>query len=186
MFTNFPPQAGGKQSLTKSGPFRGIPPLLHSQLHPSSTVHPRVSPNVSPRASTRAAGNRHQSFDDGAGKSLVSAGRSPRDNGRMCARGRRTSVMRPRGLHCAAWPGESGGVRSGGAAGPGGQVEGATRVSALAWWIIPIAITALAIAFVSVRGRVSEPRVDPMAERRRMREAMERPIPGDSRDSSTR
>ena len=47
-------------------------------------------------------------------------------------------------------------------------------VSALVWWAIPLAITALAIAFVALRSRVAEPEPDPMAERLRLREAMER------------
>lgn len=94
--------------------------------------------------------------------------------------------MRPGGFPASRGRWKGAGVRSGGAAGSGGRSEGAIRVSALVWWIIPIAITAIAIAVVTVRGRVSEPRVDPMAERLRMREAMERPIPGDTRDSSTR
>ena len=47
-------------------------------------------------------------------------------------------------------------------------------VSALVWWAIPLVITALAIAFVALRSRVAEPEPDPMAERLRLREAMER------------
>lgn len=47
-------------------------------------------------------------------------------------------------------------------------------VSALVWWAIPLAITALAIAFVALRSRIAEPEPDPMAERLRLREAMER------------
>jgi len=47
-------------------------------------------------------------------------------------------------------------------------------VSALVWWAIPLLITALAIAIVALRSRISEPRSDPMAERVRLREAMER------------
>ena len=47
-------------------------------------------------------------------------------------------------------------------------------VSALVWWAIPLAITALAVAFVALRSRVAEPEPDPMAERLRLREAMER------------
>lgn len=59
-------------------------------------------------------------------------------------------------------------------------------MSALVWWAIPIAITAIAIIFVAVRGRLVEPRVDPMSDRMRLREAMERPIPGESRNTRTR
>ena len=47
-------------------------------------------------------------------------------------------------------------------------------MSALVWWAIPLVITALAIAFVALRSRVAEPEPDPMAERLRLREAMER------------
>ena len=47
-------------------------------------------------------------------------------------------------------------------------------VSALVWWAIPLAVTALAIAFVALRSRIAEPEPDPMAERLRLREAMER------------
>lgn len=59
-------------------------------------------------------------------------------------------------------------------------------MSALIWWAIPIAVTAVAVLFVAVRGKVAEPRVDPMADRMRLREAMERPIPGETRDTPTR
>jgi hypothetical protein len=51
------------------------------------------------------------------------------------------------------------------------------RVSALVWWLIPIAITATAIVVVSLRTRMGDPRTDPMTERMRLREAMERPGP---------
>ena len=64
--------------------------------------------------------------------------------------------------------------------------EGIARVSALIWWVIPIAVTALVIVVVALRGKVAEPRVDPMADRLRMREAMERPIPRQPRDSTPR
>jgi len=47
-------------------------------------------------------------------------------------------------------------------------------VSALVWWAIPILITALAIGVVALRSRMVEPKSDPMAERVRLREAMER------------
>ena len=47
-------------------------------------------------------------------------------------------------------------------------------MSALVWWAIPILITAFAIGVVALRSRVGEPKSDPMAERIRLREAMER------------
>ena len=47
-------------------------------------------------------------------------------------------------------------------------------MSALVWWAIPILITALAIGVVALRSRIGEPKSDPMAERIRLREAMER------------
>lgn len=50
-------------------------------------------------------------------------------------------------------------------------------MSALVWWAIPIVITAIAIAVVSLRSRIGDPRTDPMADRVRLREAMERPNP---------
>jgi hypothetical protein len=57
-------------------------------------------------------------------------------------------------------------------------------VSALVWWAIPIAVTALVIVVVALRSKVADPRVDPMADRMRLREAMERPIPQQPRDSA--
>lgn len=54
-------------------------------------------------------------------------------------------------------------------------------MSALVWWAIPIVITAVAITVVSLRSRIGDPRTDPMADRVRLREAMERPIPRDPR-----
>lgn len=59
-------------------------------------------------------------------------------------------------------------------------------VSALVWWLIPIAVTALVVVVVALRGKVADPRVDPMADRVRMREAMERPFPRQPRDSTPR
>jgi hypothetical protein len=59
-------------------------------------------------------------------------------------------------------------------------------VSALAWWLIPIGATVLAVAFVMVRSRPEKP-VDPadgMARLERMREAMERPLPPDDPEPS--
>lgn len=63
--------------------------------------------------------------------------------------------------------------------------EGMT-VSALVWWVIPIAITAIAIAVVGLRSRIGDPRSDPMTDRARLREAMERPIPGNSSPRNSR
>jgi hypothetical protein len=56
-------------------------------------------------------------------------------------------------------------------------------VSALVWWAIPIVITAIAIAVVGLRSRIGDPRTDPMTDRARLREAMERPIPNSPRGS---
>lgn len=50
-------------------------------------------------------------------------------------------------------------------------------MSALVWWAIPIVITAVAVAVFGLRSRMGDPKSDPMADRARMREAMERPIP---------
>lgn len=50
-------------------------------------------------------------------------------------------------------------------------------MSALVWWAIPIVITAVAVAIVGLRSRIGDPKSDPMADRARLREAMERPIP---------
>jgi hypothetical protein len=54
-------------------------------------------------------------------------------------------------------------------------------VSALAWWLIPIVATVLAVLFVMMRSRPSKPATanDSMANLRRMQEAMERPLPPD-------
>ena len=57
-------------------------------------------------------------------------------------------------------------------------------MSALVWWAIPIAVTALVIVVVALRSKVADPRVDPMADRMRLREAMERPSPQQPRDSA--
>ena len=53
-------------------------------------------------------------------------------------------------------------------------------MSALAWWLIPIGATVLAVAFVMLRGRPAKPATaeDSMRELRRMQQAMERPLPG--------
>jgi hypothetical protein len=52
-------------------------------------------------------------------------------------------------------------------------------VSALAWWLIPIGATVLAVLFVMLRSRPSKPTSaeDAMTSLRRMQEAMERPLP---------
>ena len=52
-------------------------------------------------------------------------------------------------------------------------------MSALAWWLIPLVATVLAVAFVALRSRPSKPTTaeDSMARLRRMQEAMERPMP---------
>jgi len=52
-------------------------------------------------------------------------------------------------------------------------------VSALAWWLIPLGATVLAVAFVALRSRPSKPTTaeDSMERLRRMQEAMERPMP---------
>jgi hypothetical protein len=52
-------------------------------------------------------------------------------------------------------------------------------VSALAWWLIPLVATVLAVAFVALRSRPAKPTTaeDSMARLRRMQEAMERPMP---------
>jgi hypothetical protein len=52
-------------------------------------------------------------------------------------------------------------------------------VSALAWWLIPLAATVLAVLFVMMRSRPEKPTTteDSMLRLRRMQEAMERPMP---------
>ena len=52
-------------------------------------------------------------------------------------------------------------------------------VSALAWWLIPLGATVLAVAFVALRSRPSKPTTaeDSMERLRRMQQAMERPMP---------
>jgi hypothetical protein len=54
-------------------------------------------------------------------------------------------------------------------------------MSNLAWWLIPIGATVLAIAFVMLRSRPRKPATptDSMKSLRRMRQAIERPLPGD-------
>jgi hypothetical protein len=52
-------------------------------------------------------------------------------------------------------------------------------VSALAWWLIPIGATVLAVLFVMLRSRPAKPTTaeDSMERLRLMQEAMERPLP---------
>ena len=52
-------------------------------------------------------------------------------------------------------------------------------MSALAWWLIPIIATVLAVLFVMLRSRPAKPTTaeDSMERLRRMQEAMERPMP---------
>jgi cytochrome c-type biogenesis protein CcmH/NrfF len=53
-------------------------------------------------------------------------------------------------------------------------------VSALAWWLIPVGATVLAVLAVTLRSRPSRPTTteDSMARLQRMQQAMERPMPG--------
>ena len=53
-------------------------------------------------------------------------------------------------------------------------------MSALAWWLIPLVATVLAVAFVVLRSRPAKPSTadDGMDRMRRMQQAMERPLPG--------
>lgn len=52
-------------------------------------------------------------------------------------------------------------------------------MSALAWWLIPLVATVLAVAFVMLRSRPQKPTTaeDSMQRLRRMQEAMDRPMP---------
>ncbi len=52
-------------------------------------------------------------------------------------------------------------------------------MAALAWWLIPIGATVLAIAFVALRSRPARPQdpKDSIAALRAMQVAMERPMP---------
>ena len=52
-------------------------------------------------------------------------------------------------------------------------------MSALAWWLIPLVATILAVLFVMLRSRPAKPTTaeDSMARLKRMQEAMERPMP---------
>jgi hypothetical protein len=51
-------------------------------------------------------------------------------------------------------------------------------VSALAWWLIPLVATILAVAFVALRSRPGKP-ATPADGMERMQQAMERPMPSD-------
>jgi hypothetical protein len=57
-------------------------------------------------------------------------------------------------------------------------------VSALAWWLIPIGATILAILWATLRARPAKPTEgqDGMAGLRRFQDAMERPLPVEHRD----
>jgi hypothetical protein len=164
-------------------------------MHLPSTRNSPVVPRLCSASSTAAITNSWNRFDEARLLSLRSAGRSPRDNGWMCARGRRTSATRPGGF-----------TRDGPHASLGGgfpeavvpsrlelvalrgavPCAGRMTVSALVWWVIPIAITAIAIAVVGLRSRIGDPRSDPMTDRARLRAAMERPIPGSSNPRGSR
>ena len=52
-------------------------------------------------------------------------------------------------------------------------------MSALAWWLIPVVATVLAVLFVMLRSRPAKPTTaeDAMENLRRMQEAMDRPMP---------
>ena len=52
-------------------------------------------------------------------------------------------------------------------------------MSALAWWLIPLVATILAVVFVALRSRPAKPTTaeDSMERLRRMQQAMERPMP---------
>lgn len=52
-------------------------------------------------------------------------------------------------------------------------------MSALAWWLIPLGATVLAVLFVMLRSRPAKPTTaeDAMERLRRMQEAMDRPMP---------
>lgn len=54
------------------------------------------------------------------------------------------------------------------------------EVSALAWWLIPIAATILAVGWAALRSRPEPPTEahEGMEQLRRMQEAMNRPLPG--------
>ena len=52
-------------------------------------------------------------------------------------------------------------------------------MSALAWWLIPVGATVLAVLFVMLRSRPSKPTTtaDSMQRLKLMQEAMDRPLP---------
>jgi len=97
-FTNFHPQAGGKKIPSRSLVYRDHPHVVHTVMHRVSTPSPRVVPSLSPVVYTCQAAKCRVWFDGDRSTSLASAGRGPRDNGWMCARGRRTSATRPGGF----------------------------------------------------------------------------------------
>lgn len=55
-------------------------------------------------------------------------------------------------------------------------------MSALAWWLIPIGATVIAVLFVVLRSRTPQqaPPRDSIEGMRRMQQAMERPLPGET------
>lgn len=56
-------------------------------------------------------------------------------------------------------------------------------MQALLWWLIPLGATVLAVLFVMLRSRPAKPTTaeDSMQRLRRMQEAMERPMPSNTR-----
>lgn len=54
-------------------------------------------------------------------------------------------------------------------------------MSALAWWLIPIAATVIAVVWATLRSRPEPPieAEEGMEQLRRMQEAMRRPLPGE-------
>lgn len=54
-------------------------------------------------------------------------------------------------------------------------------MSALLWWLIPLTITALAIAVVALIRRPRKPLSDGTADFEQLREAMKKPLPHDPR-----
>ena len=97
-FTNIHPQPGGSKTPGQAVFLTRRPHVVHSPIHRSSTPRPRLVPSLSSSSSTGSAVNSFIWFDWGHSTSLPSAGRSPRDNEWMCARGRRASTTRPGGF----------------------------------------------------------------------------------------
>ncbi len=54
-------------------------------------------------------------------------------------------------------------------------------MSALLWWLIPLTVTALAIAVVALIRRPRKPLADGTADFEQLREAMNKPLPHDPR-----